>query len=88
MDMSSAEIGGIPAKVLKYNLLSIACLTGRFSCFASFGTHKHPVFKVAVITKVSRTAEGAKSFALRCESGGVDFVEASGLRNVQMACDR
>ena len=52
------------------------------------GNMQRSEVKVAVITKVSRTAEGAKSFALRCESGGVDFVEASGLRNVQMACDR
>ena len=86
--MSSAEICGIPAKVLKYNLSIDRIFGMSFPCFASFGTCKHPVFKVAVITKVSRTAEGAKSFALRCESGGVDFVEASGLRNVQMACDR
>jgi len=40
---------------------------------------------VAVITKVSRNAEGSKCFVLRCERGGVDFVEATQLRNVQLA---
>jgi len=41
--------------------------------------------QVAVITKVSRNAEGSKCFVLRCERGGVDFVEATQLRNVQLA---
>lgn len=40
--------------------------------------------KVALITKVSRNTSGP-SFALRCESGGVDFVEGSCLRNVKRA---
>lgn len=39
--------------------------------------------KVAVITKVSRNAAGSRCFGLRCERGGVDFLEAAQLRNVQ-----
>eukprot|EP00435_Cladocopium_sp_Y103_P038487 s799_g10.t1 len=48
------------------------------------GTMQRSEAKVAVITKVSRNAEGSKCFALRCERGGVDFVEAAQLRNVQL----
>ncbi|CAE7616266.1 fabG [Symbiodinium sp. KB8] len=40
--------------------------------------------KVSVVTKVVHR-QGITSYALRCESGGVDFVEASRLRDVQLA---
>ncbi|CAK9095647.1 unnamed protein product [Durusdinium trenchii] len=50
--------------------------------WAAGGVVDRFISQVALITKVSRNTSGP-SFALRCESGGVDFVEGSCLRNVK-----